>query len=203
MAGGVLYLGTHTLSGPGREGRAPAARTCAARSALEISKTRLAGETRQLRSVRAIPLGRVVLSFASHRALHSLSRPNNTSPLPTQCRSAAKHRQSSCCARVRSLVQNHNTSLELSKLPQTQTLILILILAGTDQSQGRGQVISNINACLAVQATIKGTLGTYGGDLLMVDANVRQTITNDGSTVMKVARPPNLFLSPRSQTACG
>lgn len=58
--------------------------------------------------------------------------------------------------------------------------------AGTDQSQGRGQVLSNINACLAVQSTIKSTLGPYGGDLLLVDANGRQTITNDGATVMKV-----------------
>ena len=57
--------------------------------------------------------------------------------------------------------------------------------AGTDQSQGKGQVISNINACLAVQSTIKSTLGPYGGDLLMVDANGKQTITNDGATVMK------------------
>jgi T-complex protein 1 subunit eta len=48
-------------------------------------------------------------------------------------------------------------------------------------------MISNINACLAVQSTIKGTLGPYGGDLLMVDENGRQTITNDGATVMKVA----------------
>jgi T-complex protein 1 subunit eta len=39
---------------------------------------------------------------------------------------------------------------------------------------------------LAVQSTIKGTLGPYGGDLLMVDENGRQTITNDGATVMKV-----------------
>jgi T-complex protein 1 subunit eta len=38
-----------------------------------------------------------------------------------------------------------------------------------------------------VQSTIKGTLGPYGGDLLMVDANGKQTITNDGATVMKVA----------------
>ena len=37
-----------------------------------------------------------------------------------------------------------------------------------------------------MQATIKSTLGPYGGDLLMVDANGRQTITNDGATVMKV-----------------
>jgi T-complex protein 1 subunit eta len=39
---------------------------------------------------------------------------------------------------------------------------------------------------LAVQATIKSTLGPYGGDLLMVDANGKQTITNDGATVMKL-----------------
>jgi T-complex protein 1 subunit eta len=58
--------------------------------------------------------------------------------------------------------------------------------AGTDTSQGKGQIVSNINACLAVQATIKSTLGPYGGDLLMVDANGRQTITNDGATVMKL-----------------
>jgi hypothetical protein len=65
--------------------------------------------------------------------------------------------------------------------------LYMLTLAGTDQSQGRGQIISNINACLAVQSTIKGTLGPYGGDLLMVDENGRQTITNDGATVMKVS----------------
>ena len=57
---------------------------------------------------------------------------------------------------------------------------------GTDTSQGKGQIISNINACLAVQATIRSTLGPYGGDLLLVDSNGRQTITNDGATVMKV-----------------
>lgn len=39
---------------------------------------------------------------------------------------------------------------------------------------------------MAVQNTIKSTLGPYGGDLLMVDENGRQTITNDGATVMKV-----------------
>ncbi|KAH6982878.1 T-complex protein 1 subunit eta [Ilyonectria sp. MPI-CAGE-AT-0026] len=56
----------------------------------------------------------------------------------------------------------------------------------TDTSQGKGQIVTNINACLAVQATIKSTLGPYGGDLLMVDENGRQTITNDGATVMKL-----------------
>ncbi|KAI5790660.1 chaperonin Cpn60/TCP-1 family [Peziza echinospora] len=67
-----------------------------------------------------------------------------------------------------------------------QTPTIIVLKEGTDQSQGRGQIISNINACLAVQATIKSTLGPYGGDLLLVDANGRQTITNDGATVMKL-----------------
>jgi T-complex protein 1 subunit eta len=57
---------------------------------------------------------------------------------------------------------------------------------GTDASQGKGQIISNINACVAVQGTVKSTLGPYGGDLLLVDANGKQTITNDGATVMKV-----------------
>nr|POE98229.1 t-complex protein 1 subunit eta [Quercus suber] len=57
---------------------------------------------------------------------------------------------------------------------------------GTDQSQGKGQIVSNINACLAVQSTIKSTLGPYGGDLLLVDENGKQTITNDGATVMKL-----------------
>ncbi|KAH7029222.1 chaperonin Cpn60/TCP-1 family [Microdochium trichocladiopsis] len=67
-----------------------------------------------------------------------------------------------------------------------QTPTIIVLKEGTDTSQGKGQIISNINACLAVQATIKSTLGPYGGDLLLVDQNGRQTITNDGATVMKL-----------------
>ncbi|KAH6658043.1 T-complex protein 1 subunit eta [Truncatella angustata] len=67
-----------------------------------------------------------------------------------------------------------------------QTPTIIVLKEGTDTSQGKGQIISNINACLAVQNTIKPTLGPYGGDLLMVDENGRQTITNDGATVMKL-----------------
>lgn len=62
---------------------------------------------------------------------------------------------------------------------------------GTDASQGKGQIISNINACVAVQSTVKSTLGPYGGDLLLVDTNGKQTITNDGATVMKVRISPD------------
>lgn len=70
--------------------------------------------------------------------------------------------------------------------------------SGTDTSQGKGQIVSNINVCTAVQNTIKSTLGPYGGDLLMVDENGRQTITNDGATVMKVCT--EAFGSPNSLT---
>ncbi|TQS38607.1 hypothetical protein Golomagni_00884 [Golovinomyces magnicellulatus] len=67
-----------------------------------------------------------------------------------------------------------------------QTPTIILLKEGTDSSQGKGQIISNINACLAIQSTIRGTLGPYGGDLLLVDSNGKHTITNDGATVMKL-----------------
>ena len=69
-----------------------------------------------------------------------------------------------------------------------QTPTIIVLKEGTDASQGKGQIISNIQACLAVQDTIRSTLGPYGGDLLLVDENGRQTITNDGATVMKVCK---------------
>ncbi|KAH1984135.1 hypothetical protein LV164_000542 [Aspergillus fumigatus] len=67
-----------------------------------------------------------------------------------------------------------------------QAPTIIVLKEGTDTSQGKGQILSNINACVAVQSTIKSTLGPYGGDLLLVDSNGKQTITNDGATVMKL-----------------
>ncbi|KAL4781902.1 chaperonin Cpn60/TCP-1 family [Aspergillus varians] len=67
-----------------------------------------------------------------------------------------------------------------------QTPTIVVLREGTDASQGKGQILSNINACVAVQSTVKSTLGPYGGDLLLVDSNGRQTITNDGATVMKL-----------------
>lgn len=79
-----------------------------------------------------------------------------------------------------------------------QTPTIIVLKEGTDASQGKGQIISNIQACLAVQDTIRSTLGPYGGDLLLVDENGRQTITNDGATVMKVCRRFALFQNSSS-----
>lgn len=57
---------------------------------------------------------------------------------------------------------------------------------GTDTSQGKGQLLSNINACAAVVDTVKTTLGPRGMDKLMVNARGEVTISNDGATIMKL-----------------
>jgi hypothetical protein len=51
----------------------------------------------------------------------------------------------------------------------TQQPQIILLKEGTDSSQGKGQLISNINACAAVVDTVRTTLGPRGMDKLMVD----------------------------------
>ena len=62
---------------------------------------------------------------------------------------------------------------------------IILLREGTDTSQGKSQIISNINACQAVADTIKTTLGPRGMDKLVFDGQ-RTTISNDGATIMKL-----------------
>eukprot|EP00930_Biecheleria_cincta_P054606 TRINITY_DN408_c0_g2_i2.p1 TRINITY_DN408_c0_g2~~TRINITY_DN408_c0_g2_i2.p1 ORF type:complete len:565 (-),score=128.77 TRINITY_DN408_c0_g2_i2:109-1803(-) len=61
---------------------------------------------------------------------------------------------------------------------------IILLKDGTDTSQGKSQIISNINACQAVVQIVKSTLGPRGMDKLIEDSS-GTTITNDGATVMK------------------
>lgn len=61
---------------------------------------------------------------------------------------------------------------------------IILLKEGTDTSQGKAQIISNINACQAVVSIVKSTLGPRGMDKLIEDGS-ETTITNDGATVMK------------------
>lgn len=56
---------------------------------------------------------------------------------------------------------------------------------GTDSSQGKPQLISNINACAAVVDAIRTTLGPRGMDKLIVDSKGQATISNDGATIMK------------------
>ena len=48
---------------------------------------------------------------------------------------------------------------------------VILLRAGTDTSQGKPQIISNINACEIVVDAVATTLGPRGMDKLIVDRN--------------------------------
>lgn len=67
-----------------------------------------------------------------------------------------------------------------------QTPTIVVLKEGTDSSQGRGQIISNINACVAVQEALKPTLGPLGSDILIVNSNKKTTISNDGATILKL-----------------
>nr|WCZ58649.1 T-complex protein 1 subunit eta [Seculamonas ecuadoriensis] len=61
---------------------------------------------------------------------------------------------------------------------------IILLREGTDDSQGRPQLISNINACIAVVDITRRTLGPRGSDVLIVENERNVTITNDGATLI-------------------
>ena len=60
-----------------------------------------------------------------------------------------------------------------------------MLKEGTDTSQGKAQLISNINACTAVVDTVRTTLGPRGMDKLIHDEK-STTISNDGATIMKL-----------------
>merc|ERR1719231_2074702 len=62
---------------------------------------------------------------------------------------------------------------------------VILLREGTDTSQGTAQLVSNINACMAVADTVRTTLGPCGSDKLVYDEK-GTTISNDGATIMKL-----------------
>lgn len=62
---------------------------------------------------------------------------------------------------------------------------IILLREGTDSSQGKPQLISNINACQAVADAVRTTLGPRGMDKLIFDGR-KVTISNDGATIMRL-----------------
>merc|ERR1712159_210379 len=63
---------------------------------------------------------------------------------------------------------------------------IVLLREGTDTSQGKAQLISNINACMAVVECVETTLGPRGMDKLIHADNGQVTITNDGATVLSL-----------------
>lgn len=62
----------------------------------------------------------------------------------------------------------------------------MLLKEGTDTSQGKGQLLSNISACLAVAETLSSTLGPRGMDKLIINQRGDAQITNDGATILKL-----------------
>ena len=60
---------------------------------------------------------------------------------------------------------------------------MILLSEGTDTSQGKPQLISNINACINIVDTVKSTLGPCGMDKLINNGRM-VSISNDGATIM-------------------
>lgn len=63
---------------------------------------------------------------------------------------------------------------------------MILLKEGTDTSQGKGQLLSNIAACQVIADTVSTTLGPRGMDKLIVNDRGEAQITNDGATIMKL-----------------
>ena len=62
---------------------------------------------------------------------------------------------------------------------------IILLKEGTESTQGKQQIISNINACQAVAEAVRTTLGPRGMDKLIVDGRGKTVISNDGATILK------------------
>lgn len=63
---------------------------------------------------------------------------------------------------------------------------ILLLREGTDTSQGKAQIISNINACQAIVEVVKTTLGPRGMDKMVIDSNKNTTVSNDGATIVKL-----------------
>ena len=79
---------------------------------------------------------------------------------------------------------------------------IVLLKEGTENAQGKQQVISNINACSAIVDAVRTTLGPRGMDKLIVDARGKATISNDGATIMKLLDAAGLG-DPRVLQASG
>ena len=62
---------------------------------------------------------------------------------------------------------------------------ILVLKKGTEATQGKSQIISNIEACQAIVEVIRSTLGPRGMDKMIIDEN-GTTISNDGATIIKL-----------------
>ncbi|GAB6021868.1 T-complex protein 1 subunit eta [Chamberlinius hualienensis] len=63
---------------------------------------------------------------------------------------------------------------------------IIILKEGTENSQGKAQLISNINACQVIADAVRTTLGPRGLDKMIVDGQGKATISNDGATIVRL-----------------
>lgn len=63
---------------------------------------------------------------------------------------------------------------------------ILLLKEGTEQAQGKRQIVSNIQACQVVADSIRTTLGPRGMDKLIANDQGKSTISNDGATILKL-----------------
>eukprot|EP01055_Gregarina_sp_Pseudo9_P000263 Gregarina_sp_Pseudo_9__262@NODE_1168_length_1815_cov_29_361486_g1094_i0_p1_GENE_NODE_1168_length_1815_cov_29_361486_g1094_i0NODE_1168_length_1815_cov_29_361486_g1094_i0_p1_ORF_typecomplete_len558_score114_06Cpn60_TCP1/PF00118_24/6_3e159_NODE_1168_length_1815_cov_29_361486_g1094_i0801753 len=80
---------------------------------------------------------------------------------------------------------------------------IILLKEGTEASQGKSLILSNIKSCQQIVDTVKTTLGPRGQDKLMVSSNNQVSITNDGATIMElltIVHPAAAMLADISQS---
>ena len=74
---------------------------------------------------------------------------------------------------------------------------IILLREGTDSSQGVPQLVSNINACVAVVDAVRTTLGPRGMDKLVYDDRVRGS-----ARIWESSAPASSCVRGRSEVFC-
>ena len=62
---------------------------------------------------------------------------------------------------------------------------ILVLKKGTENTKGKEQIISNIEACQAMVGVVKTTLGPRGMDKMIINEN-GTTISNDGATIIKL-----------------
>jgi T-complex protein 1 subunit eta len=62
---------------------------------------------------------------------------------------------------------------------------ILLLREGTDTSEGKAQILSNINAIESIADLVKTTLGPRGMDK-MITTEKGTTISNDGATILNL-----------------
>jgi len=63
---------------------------------------------------------------------------------------------------------------------------ILLLKKGTENTQGKEEILSNIEACLALVEIIRTTLGPRGMDKMIISDGGSTTISNDGATIIKL-----------------